>query len=104
MRVHAQTHMYSTFICQNNAASNLPRLKRMGQRNITVVGLNPPDKRTGIMHARNTNSSVSGACSRMSHTKLNFKMSTDKSKRQGSFNRARKKKSSSTMGDGDSNL
>lgn len=60
---------------------NLPRLKRMGQRNITVVGLNPPDRRIGIMHALNTNSSVSGACPRMYDANVNQEIEVKK----GSF-------------------
>lgn len=42
----------------------LPKLKKMGHRNMTLFGLKPPQRSKGIIHALNTNSSVSGACSK----------------------------------------
>lgn len=39
-----------------------PRLKKTGERRITVYGLNPPHRSKGIIQALKTNSSVSGAC------------------------------------------
>lgn len=42
----------------------LPKLKKMGHRNMTLFGLKPPQRSNGIIHALNTNSSVSGACSK----------------------------------------
>lgn len=41
---------------------NSPRLKKTGERSITVYGLNPPHSSKGIIHALKTNSSVRGAC------------------------------------------
>lgn len=41
---------------------NLPKLKKIGQRNMTLYVLNPPQRSKGIIHALNTNSSVNGAC------------------------------------------
>ena len=39
----------------------LPKLKNIGQKNITTCALNPPHRSKGIMQALKTNSSVIGA-------------------------------------------
>jgi hypothetical protein len=51
---------------------NLPRLKKIGLRNIIVDILNPPQSRRGIMHALKTSSSVNGAWSKDHHQTISL--------------------------------
>ncbi len=52
----------TTIIKSKNGKWLSPRLKNRGHRNTTERGLNPPHNSTGAIHARNTHSSVTGAC------------------------------------------
>jgi len=52
----------TTIIKSKNGKWLSPRLKNRGHRNTTERGLNPPHNSTGAIHARNTHSSVRGAC------------------------------------------
>lgn len=48
-----------------------PKLKKTGQRNMTVYVLNPPQRSKDIIQALKTNSSVSGACKKKNKDKYN---------------------------------